>query len=87
MIQHTEDAASSLSCCAPDGCFCHVQVLQSKKKLLDKLHADVAAKEDRPLKVMLSEDEGVSKRRETCVMRLELMKKAQLEVNTDPQMG
>lgn len=59
-----------------------VQVLQSKKKLLDKLHADVAAKEDRPLKVMLSEDEGVAKRRETCMTRLELMKKAQNEVNT-----
>ncbi|KAK9831821.1 hypothetical protein WJX74_010754 [Apatococcus lobatus] len=60
----------------------HTLVLQSKKKLLDKLHADVAAKEDRPLKVMLSEDEGVAKRRETCMTRLELMKKAQTEVNT-----
>lgn len=62
--------------------WCLLQVLQSKKKLLDKLHADVAAKEDRPLKVMLSEDENVAKRRETCMTRLELMKKAQTEVNT-----
>ncbi len=37
--------------------------MQSKKKLLDKLHEEVAAKEDGGLKRMLGEDETVAKRR------------------------
>lgn len=39
------------------------QVINAKKKLLDKLHEDVAAKEDGGLKRMLGEDESVAKRR------------------------
>lgn len=39
------------------------QVINAKKKLLDHLHEDVAAKEDGGLKRMLGEDENVAKRR------------------------
>lgn len=57
-----------------------VQVLQSKKKLLDKLHAEVANSDDMQLKRILSEDEGTIKRRELLVTRLKLLKSASEEV-------
>lgn len=40
-------------------------MINAKKKLLEKLQEDVAAKEDGGLKRMLGEDEAVAKRR--CV--------------------
>lgn len=57
-----------------------VQVMQAKKQLLDKLHADVAAREDLPLKRMLSEDDATMKRREQCQTRVQLLKKAAEEI-------
>ena len=57
------------------------QVVQAKKRLLDKLQAEVAASEDTKLKRMLAEDESVSKRREQCHHRLKLLKKAAEEVS------
>lgn len=58
----------------------HTLVLQSKKKLLDKLHAEVANSDDMQLKRILSEDEGTIKRRELLVTRLKLLKSASEEV-------
>lgn len=58
-----------------------VQVLQAKKRLLDKLQADVAASEDPKLKRILAEDESVSKRREGCQQRVKLLRKAAEEVS------
>ena len=40
------------------------QVQQAKKRLLDKMQADVAAAEDTKLKRILQEDESTAKRRE-----------------------
>ena len=57
------------------------QVLQSKKKLLDKLHAEVASSEDAQLKRILSEDEGTQKRRELCFTRLKMLRQAQEEIS------
>lgn len=57
-----------------------VQVMQAKKQLLDKLHAEVADKEDVPLKRMLCEDDGTMKRREQCQQRVQLLKKAAEEI-------
>ncbi len=57
------------------------QVLQAKKRLLDKLHADVAEGEDGKLKRMLAEDETTLKRREQLTHRLRLLRKAAEEVN------
>ena len=57
-----------------------VQVMQAKKQLLDKLHADVASREDLPLKRMLSEDDATMKRREQCQTRVQLLKKAAEEI-------
>lgn len=58
----------------------HTLVLQSKKKLLDKLHAEVANSEDAQLKRILSEDEGTIKRREALASRLKLLKSASEEI-------
>ena len=58
-----------------------VQVVQAKKRLLDKLQAEVAASEDTKLKRILAEDESVSKRREGCHNRLKLLRKAAEEVS------
>jgi hypothetical protein len=44
------------------------QVMNAKKKLLDTLHEDVAAKEDGGLKRLLGEDESVAKRRSASVL-------------------
>ena len=60
------------------------QVLQSKKKLLDKLHAEVASSEDTQLKRILSEDEGTQKRREQCVTRLKMLRTAADEIAAVP---
>ena len=57
-----------------------LQVLQSKKKLLDKLQAEVANSEDAQLKRILSEDENTIKRREQLVSRLKLLKSASEEM-------
>ncbi|KAK9846015.1 hypothetical protein WJX81_008471 [Elliptochloris bilobata] len=59
----------------------HCLVLQAKKRLLDKLHADVAEGEDGRLKRMLAEDESTLKRREQLSHRLRLLRKAAEEVN------
>jgi hypothetical protein len=62
----------ALSSASPHNCAAFVvtmcrrrprQVMNAKKKLLDKLHEDVAAKEDGGLKRLLGEDESVAKRR------------------------
>ena len=63
------------SCCGA------AQVLQAKKRLLDKLHADVAEGEDGKLRFMLKEDEATMKRREQLTHRLKLLKRAADEVN------
>ena len=57
------------------------QVMQAKKRLLDKMQADVAAAEDTKLKRILQEDESVAKRRENCHNRLKLLRKAAEEVS------
>lgn len=57
-----------------------MQVMQAKKQLLDTLHADVASREDLPLKRMLSEDDATMKRREQCQTRVQLLKKAAEEI-------
>jgi len=57
-----------------------VQVMQAKKQLLDKLHAEVADKEDLPLKRMLCEDDSTMKRREQCQTRVQLLRKAAEEI-------
>lgn len=54
--------------------------MQAKKQLLDKLHADVASREDLPLKRMLSEDDATMKRREQCQTRVQLLRKAAEEI-------
>ena len=61
-----------------------LQVLQSKKKLLDKLHAEVASSEDGQLKRILSEDEGTAKRREMCITRLKMLRQAADEISSVP---
>jgi Dynamin GTPase effector domain len=53
----------------PRAC-CGEQVMQSKKRLLEKLHASVAAQEDAGLKRLLGEDETMLKRREDLTKRL-----------------
>ena len=57
------------------------QVMQAKKRLLDKMQADVASAEDTKLKRILQEDESVAKRREICHNRLKLLRKAAEEVS------
>ncbi len=59
-----------------------VQVMQAKKQLLDKLHAEVADKEDLPLKRMLCEDDSTMKRREQCQTRVQLLRKAAEEISS-----
>ena len=59
-----------------------MQVMQAKKQLLDKLHAEVADKEDLPLKRMLSEDDNTMKRREQCQTRVQLLRKAAEEISS-----
>jgi dynamin 1-like protein len=59
----------------------HCLVMQSKKKLLDKLHEEVAAKEDGGLKRMLGEDESVAKKREELFARLQMLEKAKAELS------
>ena len=61
-----------------------LQVLQSKKKLLDKLHAEVASSEDGQLKRILSEDEGTAKRRDMCITRLKMLRTAAEEISSVP---
>ena len=61
--------------------WCLLQVIQSKKRLLDKLHSDVAGKEDGSLKRMLGEDEGTMQRREQCHQRLKLLQQASEELS------
>lgn len=58
-----------------------LQVMQAKKRLLDKMQADVAAAEDTKLKRILQEDESTAKRRENCHNRLKLLRKAAEEVS------
>ncbi|DBB13052.1 hypothetical protein WJX82_001471 [Trebouxia sp. C0006] len=58
----------------------HCLVMQAKKQLLDKLHAEVADKEDLPLKRMLCEDDSTMKRREQCQTRVQLLRKAAEEI-------
>jgi dynamin 1-like protein len=58
----------------------HCLVQQAKKNLLDKLHQEVAAKEDLALKRVLSEDESTMKRREQCQNRVALLRKAADEI-------
>ena len=58
-----------------------VQVMQAKKKLLDKLHSEVAGKEDGSLKRLLGEDEGTMKRREDCHKRLRMLQQASEELS------
>ncbi|KAK9812407.1 hypothetical protein WJX73_008699 [Symbiochloris irregularis] len=60
----------------------HTLVLQSKKKLLEKLHAEVANSDDAQLKRILSEDEGTLKRRDQLLGRLKLLKSASEEIAT-----
>ncbi|KAL3138117.1 hypothetical protein ABBQ38_005347 [Trebouxia sp. C0009 RCD-2024] len=60
----------------------HCLVMQAKKQLLDKLHAEVADKEDLPLKRMLSEDDSTMKRREQCQTRVQLLRKAAEEISS-----
>lgn len=59
----------------------HCLVMQSKKKLLDKLHSEVAGKEDGSLKRLLGEDEGTMKRREDCHKRLKMLQQASEELS------
>lgn len=66
--------------CRPTTDSSYAQVMQAKKQLLDKLHADVASREDLPLKRMLSEDDATMKRREQCQTRVQLLKKAAEEI-------
>ena len=58
-----------------------VQVVSAKKKLLDKLHSDVAGKEDGSLKRLLGENEETMKRREECHKRLNMLKQASEELS------
>jgi len=58
-----------------------MQVMQAKKRLLDKMQADVASSEDAKLKRILQEDESVAKRREGCHNRLKLLRKAAEEIS------
>ncbi|DBA78839.1 TPA: hypothetical protein ACH3X1_008727 [Trebouxia sp. C0004] len=60
----------------------HCLVMQAKKQLLDKLHAEVADKEDLPLKRMLCEDDSTMKRREQCQTRVQLLRKAAEEISS-----
>jgi len=59
----------------------HCLVIQAKKKLLDKLHSEVAGKEDGSLKRLLGEDESTMKRREDCHKRLQLLHQASEELS------
>jgi hypothetical protein len=57
-------------------------VMQSKKKLLDEMNADVASGDDTKLKRLLAEDEGTMKRREAITYRLKLLKEAASEISS-----
>ncbi len=51
-------------------------IAQSCRQLLDKLHAEIADKEDLPLKRMLRQDGSTTKRHEQSQTRVQLLRKA-----------
>lgn len=63
-----------------------MQVLQAKKSLLEKLQMNVANMEDNALKRTLVEDETTVARREACVKRISLLKRAETEI-TNANLG
>ncbi|CAD7695187.1 unnamed protein product [Ostreobium quekettii] len=58
----------------------HTQVLKAKGGLLEPFQEDVAGREEGELSRLLHEDPDVTRRRNACKRRLELLKKAQDEI-------
>lgn len=59
----------------------HCLVVQAKKALLDALNEQVVGEGDAGLMRLLGEDEGIMKRREAAMRRLELLKRASEELS------
>ena len=58
----------------------HCMVIPAKEHLLEGLQASVAGQGEGPLKRLLAEDDAVAKRREALTAKLEMMKRAQMEL-------
>ncbi len=58
----------------------HCLVLEAKKSLLDKFVEDVAGKDADSLRALLGENEEITRRREQCSSRLEMLQTAYREI-------